>query len=83
MIFYYIFSVNILCSTRVIDQVYETRKTIVLSVAQQFFGCFLSRNAWADAWLTSGISRYLMGLYVKKYFGFNEYKDWIHAVIMS
>ncbi|KAL7642103.1 UNVERIFIED_CONTAM: hypothetical protein RMT77_007977 [Armadillidium vulgare] len=74
-----IVSVNLLCSTRIIDQVYITRKALVLSVAQQFFSCFISRFSWSDAWLTCGISRYLMGLYVKKFFGFNEYKDWIHS----
>lgn len=73
-------SVNLLCSNRIIDQVYTTRKTMALCVAQQFFGCFLSRQAWADAWLTTGIANYLMSLYVKKHFGLNEYKDWIHSV---
>ncbi|XP_068202285.1 transcription initiation factor TFIID subunit 2 isoform X2 [Palaemon carinicauda] len=74
-----ILDVNLLCSNRIIDQVYETRRTMALCVAQQFFGCFLSRHAWADAWLTTGIAHYLMGLYVKKHFGFNEYKHWIHG----
>ncbi|XP_076029935.1 TATA-box binding protein associated factor 2 isoform X2 [Oratosquilla oratoria] len=78
-----ILNVNLLCSTRIIDQVYETRKSMASSVAQQFFGCYLSRQAWADAWLTAGISRYLMGLYVKKYFGLNEYKDWIHSELQD
>lgn len=76
------FSVNLLCSNRIIDQVYQTRKVMALCVAQQFFGCFLSRQAWADAWLTTGIAHYLMSLYVKKHFGLNEYKDWIHSVSM-
>lgn len=56
---------------------------MALCVAQQFFGCFLSRQAWSDAWLTTGIAHYLMSLYVKKHFGFNEYKDWIHSVSIS
>ncbi|XP_042243204.1 transcription initiation factor TFIID subunit 2-like isoform X2 [Homarus americanus] len=78
-----ILDVNLLCSNRIIDQVYETRKTMALCVAQQFFGCFLSRHAWADAWLTTGIANYLMSLYVKKHFGFNDYKDWIHSELQE
>lgn len=75
-----IVSQNLLCSSRIIDQVYGTREVIVLSVARQFFGCFLTRYAWSDSWLCEGVARYLTGLYVKKYFGFNHYKHWIHSV---
>lgn len=78
-----ILDVNLLCSNRIIDQVYQTRKVMALCVAQQFFGCFLSRQAWADAWLTTGIAHYLMSLYVKKHFGLNEYKDWIHSELQE
>ncbi|KAK3885001.1 hypothetical protein Pcinc_010743 [Petrolisthes cinctipes] len=78
-----ILDVNLLCSNRIINQVYTTRKTMALCVAQQFFGCFISRQAWADAWLTTGIANYLMSLYVKKHFGLNEYKDWTHSELLE
>ncbi|KAA0201894.1 hypothetical protein HAZT_HAZT004891 [Hyalella azteca] len=76
-------SQNLLCSSRIIDQVYETREVIVLSVARQFFGCFLTRYSWSDSWLCEGVARYLTGLYLKKYFGFNHYKHWIHSELQS
>lgn len=53
---------------------------MALAIAEQFFGCFLSRQSWSDWWLTNGISTYLCGLYAKKCFGLNAYREWIHNV---
>lgn len=72
-----IYSTNLLHSSRIIDQTFMTRKTLSLTLAQQFFGCYLSKHTWSDAWLQAGITIYLYGLYVKKAFGNNEYRDWI------
>ncbi|CAB0001675.1 unnamed protein product [Nesidiocoris tenuis] len=50
------------------------------AVAEQFFGCFISMQHWSDAWLPKGIASYLCGLYSKKCFGKNAYREWIHKV---
>lgn len=53
---------------------------MALAIAEQFFGCFISMQNWSDTWLTKGIATYLTGLYAKKCFGNNAYKEWIHSV---
>lgn len=50
------------------------------AVAEQFFGCFISMQNWSDTWLPKGISTYLTGLYAKKCFGNNEYREWVQSV---
>uniref|UniRef100_A0A8D9B9A4 Transcription initiation factor TFIID subunit 2 n=1 Tax=Cacopsylla melanoneura TaxID=428564 RepID=A0A8D9B9A4_9HEMI len=72
-----ILSVNLLHPAPIIDQVYITRRAMALAIAEQFFGCFISMQAWSDWWLTKGISGYLTGLYMKKCFGNNPYREWI------
>ena len=49
------------------------------ALACQFFGCFITTEKWCDLWLRKGISRYLAGLFVKKIFGNNEYRFFIHG----
>lgn len=34
---------------------------------------------WSDTWLAKGIAEYLCGLYSKKCFGNNEYREWIQS----
>ncbi|CAB4032919.1 TBP-associated factor 2, partial, partial [Paramuricea clavata] len=70
-------STNLLHSSRMIDQTFHTRKTLALALARQFFGCYLSLHMWSDSWLQAGITVYLYGLYMKKTFGNNEYRNWI------
>lgn len=53
------------------------------AIAEQFFGCFISMQNWSDTWLPKGISTYLTGLYAKKCFGNNEYREWIQSVRIS
>jgi len=53
---------------------------MALAVAEQFFGCFISMQNSSDSWLSRGISIYLAGLYAKKFFGNNEYRQRIHSV---
>ena len=55
-------------------QVYLTRQVFAETIARQFYGCFISIEKWSDMWLKKGISMYLMGLYIKKTFGNNEYR---------
>lgn len=78
-----ILSVNLLHSAVVIDQVYITRKAMAQAIAEQFFGCFISMQNWSDMWLNKGISQYLCGLYCKKSFGNNEYRDMIHTMLQD
>ena len=72
------FSTNLLHSSAIIDQVYLTRKLSAEAVASQFYGCFIVPEKWSDNWLKKGIAKYLMGLFVKKTFGNNEYRYMIH-----
>lgn len=74
-----ILSTNLLHSPAIIDQTYITRKAMAQAIAEQFFGCFISMQHWSDTWLPKGISTYLCGLYAKKCFGNNEYREWIQS----
>ncbi|CAH2011710.1 unnamed protein product [Acanthoscelides obtectus] len=76
-----ILSVNLLHSAVIIDQVYISRKAQALAIAEQFFGCFISMQNWSDLWLNKGISQYLCGLYTKKMFGNNEYREMIQCLL--
>ncbi|KAK9889670.1 hypothetical protein WA026_007049 [Henosepilachna vigintioctopunctata] len=78
-----IFSVNLLHSGVIIDQVYETRRVVAQSIAEQFFGCFISMQNWSDMWLNKGISQYLCGLYCKKSFGNNNYRGLIQSTLLE
>ena len=73
-------STNLLHSSAIIDQVYVTKRTMAQAIAEQFFSCFISMQNWSDVWLSKGISTYLTGLYAKKCFGNNEYREWIQTV---
>uniref|UniRef100_A0A8C2UU57 Transcription initiation factor TFIID subunit 2 n=1 Tax=Chinchilla lanigera TaxID=34839 RepID=A0A8C2UU57_CHILA len=72
-----IFSTNLLHGATIIDETPLTRRCLAQSLAQQFFGCFLSRMSWCDEWVLKGISSYIYGLWLKKTFGVNEYHHWI------
>lgn len=75
-----ILSTNLLHSPAIIDQTVITRKAMAQAIAEQFFGCFISMQNWSDSWLPKGIATYLCGLYSKKCFGNNEYREKIHCV---
>lgn len=74
-----ILSTNLLHSIAIIDQTYETRKVLSTAIAEQFFGCFIAMHNWSDTWLARGIAEYLCGLYSKKCFGNNEYREWVQS----
>ncbi|XP_029050088.1 transcription initiation factor TFIID subunit 2 [Osmia bicornis bicornis] len=78
-----ILNTNLLHSTAIIDQVYITKKAMAQAVAEQFFGCFISMQNWSDTWLPKGISTYLTGLYAKKCFGNNEYREWVQSELQE
>ena len=72
-----IMSTTLLASSAVIDQTYESRRQTTLAVAKQFFGAFIVSEKWSDRRLIEGLSAYLTGLFIKKTFGNNEYRDTI------
>ncbi|XP_017782255.1 PREDICTED: transcription initiation factor TFIID subunit 2 [Nicrophorus vespilloides] len=78
-----ILNTNLLHSAVIIDQVYATRRAMAQAIAEQFFGCFISMQNWSDMWLPKGISQYLCGLYAKKCFGNNEYRDFVRTTLME
>ncbi|KAH0952770.1 hypothetical protein HN011_011355 [Eciton burchellii] len=78
-----ILNTNLLHTSAIIDQVYITKKAMAQAVAEQFFGCFISMQNWSDTWLPKGISTYLTGLYAKKCFGNNEYRQWIQSELQE
>ncbi|KAI1287683.1 Transcription initiation factor TFIID subunit 2 [Halotydeus destructor] len=73
-----VFDINLLHSKHIVDQTYHTRRILSAALAQQFFGCFMTMNSYADAWLTRGISGYLGLQYHKKAFGNNEYRVFVY-----
>ncbi|XP_033645134.1 transcription initiation factor TFIID subunit 2-like isoform X1 [Asterias rubens] len=78
-----ILSTNLLHSSRIIDQTFMTRRFMAQSLAEQYFGCFVSSQSWSDLWLPKGISKYLTGLLLKRMFGVNEYRYHIHKELTS
>lgn len=56
---------------------------MAVAIAEQFFGCFISMQNWSDTWLPKGISTYLCGLFAKKCFGNNAYREWIQSVSIA
>ena len=72
-----IFSINLLHSKHVIEQTYISRRVLAQAIAEQYFGCFISMQSTADAWLTRGISGFLAYDYYKKAFGNNEYRYYV------
>lgn len=78
-----ILSTNLLHSAVIINQCYATRKVMAQAVAEQFFGCFISMQNWSDMWLPKAISQYLCGLYSKKCFGNNEYREMVQSMLRA
>ena len=73
-----ILNTSLLHSSAIIDQTFTTRKIMTTALATQFFGCYISTERWSDVWIRKGIPIYLMGLWVRKTFGNNEYRDMVH-----
>ncbi|XP_046544224.1 transcription initiation factor TFIID subunit 2-like [Haliotis rubra] len=73
-----IFSVDLLHSSRIIDQTFITRRLMATAVAEQFFGAFIAMQSWNDAWLPKGMANYLSSLFIKKTFGNNDHKMTIY-----
>lgn len=74
-----ILSTHLLHSIAIIDQTYATRSAMSKAIGEQFFGCFITMQNWSDTWLAKGIAEYLCGLYTKKSFGNNNYREWVQT----
>lgn len=74
-----ILSTHLLHSIAIIDQTFHTRTMMSKAIAEQFFGCFITMHNWSDTWLAKGIAEYLCGLYSKRCFGNNDYREWIQS----
>lgn len=72
-----ILSTHLLHSIAIIDQTYYSRIAMSKAIAEQFFGCFITMQNWSDLWLAKGMAEYLCGLFSKKCFGNNAYREWI------
>ncbi|CAH7673331.1 expressed protein [Phakopsora pachyrhizi] len=69
-----IYPSDLLYPPEVIDQVYETKPTMVQSLSAQWVGINIIPKSPADTWLINGLSLYITGLYFKSIWGTNEYK---------
>uniref|UniRef100_A0A5F8GKX7 Transcription initiation factor TFIID subunit 2 n=1 Tax=Monodelphis domestica TaxID=13616 RepID=A0A5F8GKX7_MONDO len=73
-----IFSTNLLHSAMIIDETPLTRRCLAQSLAQQFFGCFISRMSWSDEWELDQIVAYELktgGVLLHPIFGGGKEKD--------
>lgn len=78
-----ILSTHLLHSIAIIDQTYHTRTVMSKAIAEQFFGCFIAVQNGSDTWLAKGIAEYLCGLYSKKCFGNNAYREWVQSELAA
>ncbi|TPX17162.1 uncharacterized protein E0L32_003280 [Thyridium curvatum] len=69
-----------LCSTRllfpegIIDTEIDVTRTLVHSLACQYFGVYIVPNQRTDIWLTVGISYYMTDLFLARLCGNNDYR---------
>ena len=68
-------STHLLFSSRIIEQVYKTRRLLTLALAQQWFGVQVASRSWSDMWILFGIAGYLTDTYLVKALGSNDVKD--------
>lgn len=76
-----IFSTHLLHDETIVDQTLDTRWTLALALAQQWFPCYVGVKSWPDMWISAGLAGYLAGLFLRKMFGNNEYRYNIMAFV--
>mmetsp|Transcript_15642 Transcript_15642/g.39970 ORF Transcript_15642/g.39970 Transcript_15642/m.39970 type:complete len:1340 (+) Transcript_15642:173-4192(+) len=64
-----IFSTHLLYDPTIIDQAFESTRTLCISLAEQWFGFWLAPKNWGDWWLRSGLSRFLASKFCEYFFG--------------
>ncbi|KAJ2156501.1 hypothetical protein GGF46_005146 [Coemansia sp. RSA 552] len=58
----------------VIEQAYETRRSVGVAVAQQWFGMHVGAATWGDWWVVAGLAGYAAGQFVRHNLGVNEHR---------
>ncbi|TPX68903.1 hypothetical protein SpCBS45565_g02812 [Spizellomyces sp. 'palustris'] len=69
-----VFSSHLLLEDNIIDQTYETMRLLCRALVTQWFGHYIVPKTWADTWLTVGLTNYIVGLFLERFLGKNEYK---------
>ncbi|RUS23026.1 hypothetical protein BC937DRAFT_93382, partial [Endogone sp. FLAS-F59071] len=67
-------STHLLYPPDVIDQAYETRRTLSLALATQWLGIHIVPKVWPDIWLIVGMANFVTSMFLKKHLGNNEYR---------
>ncbi|KAJ2798530.1 hypothetical protein H4R20_004787, partial [Coemansia guatemalensis] len=67
-----ILSTDFLHPATVIEQAYETRRTVGVAVAQQWFGTYIVAETWSDQWVVAGLAGYVASQFVRHNLGTNE-----------
>ncbi|KAL2651150.1 hypothetical protein R1flu_019278 [Riccia fluitans] len=65
-------SSHLLVDDRIIDQAFSTQVKLAHSLAQQWFGVFITPETPADGWLLEGLAGFLSDQFIKRYMGNNE-----------
>ncbi|KAJ2550344.1 hypothetical protein EV175_004107, partial [Coemansia sp. RSA 1933] len=67
-------STDFLHPRTIIEQVYDTRRSLGLAIAQQWFGTYIVPETWSDYWLVVGLAGYIASLFVRHNLGENEHR---------
>ncbi|KAJ2611663.1 hypothetical protein H4S08_003050 [Coemansia sp. RSA 1365] len=67
-----ILSTDFLHPATVIEQAYETRRSVGVAVAQQWFGTYVVAETWSDQWVIAGLAGYIASQFVRHNLGTNE-----------
>lgn len=57
-----------------LDPIFPSTYALALGLVEQWLGVNIIPSDWSDLWLTIGLARYKLGMFVKKLFGNNEYR---------
>lgn len=63
---------HLLHDETIIDKTLKARWLLMLAVAIQWFGNYVTLRSWSDIWLRFGLSTHLANLYYREMFGNNE-----------
>ncbi|TPX45428.1 hypothetical protein SeLEV6574_g03876 [Synchytrium endobioticum] len=70
-----ILSTHLLLKPTIIDQTYETRRILVRTVSDQWYGHYIQPKTWWDVWLIVGLSNFIASMYLRRIMGQNEFKS--------
>ncbi|KAK0246182.1 hypothetical protein EDD85DRAFT_924985 [Armillaria nabsnona] len=67
-------TVDLLHGDDAIEQAIEVRQILSHALACQWAGINIQPKTWSDIWLVNGLALYINGLFLRKFFGNNEYR---------